>query len=102
MALDELNFNTEVEISPEGVVPGDRLDRHPASPARRSASIRIHSDALTELYDSDVAWIDVRWDIQRVARGRNHKVAISLMAVNQPGSLATVTAAIAELRGQHP
>lgn len=93
LALDELNFNTEVEVSPEGVVPGDR----PIGILEPGEPLRIYphfSDALTELYDADVAWIDVRW-ASNASLERNHKVAISLMSVNQPGSLATVTAAIA-------
>src|SRR5690606_17490773 len=61
-ALAQLSFSTKIESSPEGVVPGDRL----VGIMRPGAPIMIypvHSDALAGLYDSDVAWIDVRWDI---------------------------------------
>ncbi|HHY49360.1 MAG TPA: bifunctional (p)ppGpp synthetase/guanosine-3',5'-bis(diphosphate) 3'-pyrophosphohydrolase [Alphaproteobacteria bacterium] len=92
-ALAQLNFNTAVAISPEGVVPGDRLVgiMEPDSPI---TIYPIHSDALIALHDSDVAWIDVRWDITG-REDRNHKVAISMMALNKPGTLAQVSSAIA-------
>jgi guanosine-3',5'-bis(diphosphate) 3'-pyrophosphohydrolase len=54
----------------------------------------IHSDALVSLHDSDVAWIDVRWDIAG-HEDRNHKVVIAMMALNKPGTLAQVSSAIA-------
>ena len=92
-ALEQLDFNTRVEVSPEGVVPGDRL----VGIMRPGAPIQvypIHSDALVELHDSDVAWIDVRWDMA----GREHpthKAVIAVLAVNRPGSLAQLSSAIA-------
>ena len=95
-ALAELGFNTPAEVSPEGVVPGDRLVgiMTPGSPI---IIYPIHSDALAELYDSDVAWIDVRWDI--VGREeRDHKCIISLQSRNQPGSLAKIATVIAACR----
>jgi guanosine-3',5'-bis(diphosphate) 3'-pyrophosphohydrolase len=92
-ALTQLNFNTPVELSPEGIVPGDRLVgiMEPDGPIR---IYPIHSDALIDLHDSDVAWIDVRWDITG-REDRTHKVSIAMMAVNRPGSLAQISAAIA-------
>ena len=57
----------------------------------------IHSDALGDLYDSDVAWIDVRWDI--VGREDElHPVAIALQSQNKPGSLAQIASVIAHCR----
>jgi (p)ppGpp synthase/HD superfamily hydrolase len=46
------------------------------------------------MHDSDVAWVDVRWD-GGVSQDRDHKVAISMESVNKPGSLAQVSSAIA-------
>ena len=92
-ALAQLGFSTKVAISPEGVVPGDRL----IGILRPSEPITIypaHSDALASLYDSDVAWIDVRWDITG-HEDRYHKVVISMLTVNKPGSLAQISGAIA-------
>ena len=92
-ALAQLNFSTRVEISPEGVVPGDRLVgiMEPDSPI---SIYPIHSNALVALHDSDVAWIDVRWDVAG-HEDRPHKVVISMMALNKPGMLAQVSSAIA-------
>jgi guanosine-3',5'-bis(diphosphate) 3'-pyrophosphohydrolase len=92
-ALKELNFNTPVEVSPEGVVPGDRLVGI-MTPGQPITVYPIHSDALVEMHDSDVAWVDVRWD-GGASQDRDHKVAISMESVNKPGSLAQVSSAIA-------
>jgi guanosine-3',5'-bis(diphosphate) 3'-pyrophosphohydrolase len=92
-ALAQLGFSTRVELSPEGVVPGDRLVgiMRPDMPI---VVYPIHSDALVGLHDSDVAWIDVRWDIAGKEE-RPHKVAVSMLVQNKPGVLAQVSAAIA-------
>ncbi len=87
-------------MSPEGVVPGDRL----VGIMRPKAPITIypiHSDALVDLYDSDVAWIDVRWDITG-REERSHKVSISMMAVNQSRLAGADFRSDCRLRGQHP
>ncbi|RYE11303.1 MAG: bifunctional (p)ppGpp synthetase/guanosine-3',5'-bis(diphosphate) 3'-pyrophosphohydrolase [Hyphomicrobiales bacterium] len=93
LALNQLSFSTKMSISPEGVVPGDRL----VGIMRPNAPIMIypvHSDALAALHDSDVAWIDVRWDIAN-HENRPYKVAISMLVANRPGALAQISAAIA-------
>ncbi|MDB5562673.1 MAG: pyrophosphokinae [Hyphomicrobiales bacterium] len=92
-ALAQLDFNMGVEISPEGVVPGDRLVGI-LTPDAPMVIYPIHSDALIELHDSDVAWIDVRWDITG-REERNHKVVIIMESVNRPGSMAQISSAIA-------
>jgi guanosine-3',5'-bis(diphosphate) 3'-pyrophosphohydrolase len=95
-ALAELNFNTGCAVSLEGVVPGDRM----VAIMRKGEGITIypiHSEALGELYDSDVAWIDVRWDIL----GREddlHPVAMALQSQNKPGGLAQISSVIAHCR----
>jgi guanosine-3',5'-bis(diphosphate) 3'-pyrophosphohydrolase len=92
-ALAQLGFSTKATISAEGVVPGDRL----IGIMRPSAPIVIypvHSEALIAMHDSDVAWIDVRWDIGG-KEDRPHKVVISMLVQNKPGVLAQVAAAIA-------
>ncbi len=92
-ALNELSFSTPARVSPEGVVPGDRM----VGILELGEGITvypIHSDALSELYDSDVAWIDVRWDVV----GREdalHQCVISMQAQNKPGSLAQISSVIA-------
>jgi guanosine-3',5'-bis(diphosphate) 3'-pyrophosphohydrolase len=92
-ALARLDFNMPVAVSPEGVVPGDRLVGI-LTPDAPLTIYPIHSDALVELHDSDLAWIDVRWDLGDRDE-REHKCVISMLAVNRPGSLAQISTAIA-------
>ncbi len=92
-ALAQLDFNTPVDVSPEGVVPGDRLVGI-MTPDAPLVVYPIHSEALVALHDADVAWIDVRWDVTG-REERNHKCAIAMLAVNRPGTLAQVSSAIA-------
>jgi len=92
-ALTQLDFNTRLEVSPEGVVPGDRLVGI-MTPDTPIIIYPIHSDALSELYDSDVAWIDVRWDLAG-REDRDHPCVISMQAQNKPGSLAQISTVIA-------
>src|SRR5690606_32489416 len=61
-ALAQLDFHTPVTVSGEGIVPGDRLVGI-LEPDRPLTIFPIHSDALTEKHDSDVAWVDVRWNL---------------------------------------
>jgi len=92
-ALGQLDFNMAVEISPEGVVPGDRIVGI-LEPDKPMLIHPIHSDALTSLHDADVAWIDVRWDLS-AAEDQPSRVAITMESVNRPGSLAQISTAIA-------
>jgi guanosine-3',5'-bis(diphosphate) 3'-pyrophosphohydrolase len=92
-ALGQLDFNMVVEISPEGVVPGDRIVGI-LEPDKPMMIYPIHSDALTDLHDADVAWIDARWDLSSQADD-SHRVAITMQSVNRPGSLAQISSAIA-------
>ena len=92
-ALAKLGFNTGVEITPEGSVPGDRIVGI-LQPNGTITVYPIHSDALSDLHDSDVAWIDARWDITDI-EDRRYNVAIAMLALNKPGSLAQISAAIA-------
>jgi guanosine-3',5'-bis(diphosphate) 3'-pyrophosphohydrolase len=82
-----------VTVSGEGVVPGDRLVGilQPDSPM---LVYPIHSDALTDMHDSDVAWVDVRWNIS-TADDRLYATVITMESVNKPGSLAQISSAIA-------
>jgi guanosine-3',5'-bis(diphosphate) 3'-pyrophosphohydrolase len=92
-ALANLDFHTPVEVSNEGVVPGDRLIGI-LEPNRPMMIYPIHSDALMPLHDSDVAWVDVRWDING-REDKLHPTVITMESVNRPGSLAQISSAIA-------
>ncbi|KKB81092.1 GTP pyrophosphokinase [Devosia soli] len=92
-ALAQLDFHTPVILSGEGVVPGDRLVGilEPNAPI---TVYPIHSDALIEKHDGDVAWVDVRWDVS-ATRDQLYPTVISMESVNKPGSLAQISSAIA-------
>jgi guanosine-3',5'-bis(diphosphate) 3'-pyrophosphohydrolase len=92
-ALAQLDFHTPVTISGEGIVPGDRLVGilEPDSPLM---IYPIHSDALIAKHDSDLAWVDVRWNLNRNEE-KLYSTVISMESVNKPGSLAQISSAIA-------
>ncbi|WP_224702045.1 RelA/SpoT family protein [Devosia aquimaris] len=92
-ALSQLDFHMPVAVSGEGVVPGDRLVGilQPDSPM---LIYPIHSDALIDMHDSDVAWVDVRWNLNG-REDRLYPTVISMESVNKPGSLAQISSAIA-------
>jgi len=91
-ALPRLDFDMPVEISREGIVPGDRLIGILTEDGRMTV-YPIHSDALGALHDQDVAWIDVRWDID--GQENPYPVAIAMHSLNRPGSMAQISSAIA-------
>ncbi|MCW5722372.1 MAG: bifunctional (p)ppGpp synthetase/guanosine-3',5'-bis(diphosphate) 3'-pyrophosphohydrolase, partial [Devosia sp.] len=92
-ALAQLDFHTPVQITGEGVVPGDRLVGilQPDAPIM---VYPIHSEALTQMHDKDVAWVDVRWDLSE-NEDRLFPNVISMESLNKPGSLAQISSAIA-------
>lgn len=92
-ALAQLDFHTPVTISGEGVVPGDRLVGilEPQAPLM---VFPIHSEALIEKHDGDLAWVDVRWDVA-ATEDKLYATVISMESVNKPGSLAQISSAIA-------
>jgi guanosine-3',5'-bis(diphosphate) 3'-pyrophosphohydrolase len=92
-ALARLDFHLPVVVSPEGVVPGDRLVGI-LEPGQPMKVYPIHSDALIAMHDSDVAWVDVRWDIAG-REDKLHATVITMESVNRPGSLAQISSAIA-------
>ena len=92
VALAQLDFHMPVTISGEGVVPGDRLVGI-LQPDAPMLVYPIHSDALIDLHDSDVAWVDVRWNLS--GKEDLYPTVISMESVNRPGSLAQISSAIA-------
>ena len=90
----DINFNTKVKISPEGLVPGDRIVGI-LTKENEITIYPIHSLDLMEFHNKDIIWIDVRWDIANIEK-KNHKVSISLLAQNKPGMLAQIATLIAE------
>lgn len=92
-AMAQLDFHTPVTISGEGIVPGDRLVGI-LEPDNPLVVYPIHSDALIAKHDSDVAWVDVRWNLTK-GEEKAYSSVISMESVNKPGSLAQITSAIA-------
>ncbi|SDG71153.1 RelA/SpoT family protein [Pelagibacterium luteolum] len=92
-ALVGFDFNMPVDISREGVVPGDRLIGIFHQTGRMEV-FPVESDSLADYHDSDVGWIDVRWDLAGKPETR-FKVIVSMYSQNRPGSLAQITGAIA-------
>ncbi len=89
-----LKSDIVIKISPEGIVPGDRI----VGIFTKKAEITIypiHSQALIKFHSKNVTWIDVRWDILTVEK-RYHKVVISMLAQNKPGMLAMISTIIAQ------
>ena len=91
-ALAKLGFDTEVRVSPEGVVPGDRIIAI-LTPDGVMTVYPVHSDALISMQQSDVAWIDVRWDLTGKFESY-YKIAITMLSLNRPGSLAAIAGTI--------
>jgi guanosine-3',5'-bis(diphosphate) 3'-pyrophosphohydrolase len=91
-ALAQLDFHMPVTISGEGVVPGDRLVGI-LQPDAAMLVYPIHSEALINMHDSDVAWVDVRWNLS--GKEDLYPTVISMESVNRPGSLAQISSAIA-------
>ncbi|MCB1518561.1 MAG: bifunctional (p)ppGpp synthetase/guanosine-3',5'-bis(diphosphate) 3'-pyrophosphohydrolase, partial [Hyphomicrobiaceae bacterium] len=92
--LDNVGFNTPVAVSPEGVVPGDRM----VGILDETGTITVypvHSDALSELHDKDVGWIDVLWEPAKSIEQQLFRVTISVLAANRPGMLAQTSTTIA-------
>ncbi len=82
-----------VRFAAEGAVPGDRIVGI-MQPGSGITIYPIQSPALTAFDDQPERWIDVRWDIEEKNRER-FPARISVVAINEPGSLATIAQVIA-------
>ena len=82
-----------VTFAPDGAVPGDRIIGI-IQPGQGVTIYPIQSPALAAFDDQPERWIDVRWDIDEKSRER-FPARISVTAINEPGSLATIAGVIA-------
>ncbi|WP_309084039.1 bifunctional (p)ppGpp synthetase/guanosine-3',5'-bis(diphosphate) 3'-pyrophosphohydrolase [Chelativorans sp.] len=82
-----------VRFAPEGAVPGDRIVGI-LTPGSGITIYPIQSPSLTAFDDQPERWIDVRWDIDENMKER-FPARISVTAINEPGSLATIAQVIA-------
>src|SRR5208337_3942395 len=87
-----------VRFAPNGgAVPGDRI----VGILTHGEGITIYpiqSPALTAFDDQPDRWLDVRWDIDE-AKKELFPAQIMVNAINEPGTLATIAAAIGEHGG---
>ena len=88
-----LQGDLPVRFAPDGgAVPGDRIVGI-LTPGEGITIYPIQSPALTAYDDKPDCWLDVRWDIEAPGRER-FPVRLRLTAINEPGSLAGIAAAI--------
>src|SRR6266852_6501558 len=93
-----INSDLPVRFAPNGgAVPGDRIVGI-LIPGEGITIYPIQSPALKQFEDTPERWLDVRWDIEEESPQR-FPARIKVHSVNEPGSLAQVTQAIADHDG---
>ncbi|MTI42385.1 guanosine-3',5'-bis(diphosphate) 3'-pyrophosphohydrolase [Roseibium hamelinense] len=93
-----LTGDIPVSFAPDGgAVPGDRIVGI-LTPSEGLTIYPIQSPALKEFDDQTERWVDVRWDID-VNNPERFPARLSISAVNEPGSLATIAQIIGENSG---
>ena len=92
-----LRGDLPVRFAPNGgAVPGDRIVGI-LTPGEGITIYPIQSPSLSAFDDND-RWLDVRWDVDG-EKGERFPARIEVVAINEPGCLAAITAVIAELGG---
>jgi guanosine-3',5'-bis(diphosphate) 3'-pyrophosphohydrolase len=93
-----LSGDLPVRFAPNGgAVPGDRIVGI-LTPGEGITIYPIQSPALTAFDDQPERWLDVRWDIDE-AKKELFPAQILVNAINEPGTLAAIAAAIGENGG---
>ncbi|OKL43671.1 RelA/SpoT family protein [Pseudovibrio exalbescens] len=93
-----LSGSLPVRFAPNGgAVPGDRIVGI-LSPGVGITIYPIQSPDLKEFDDQPDRWLDVRWDIDPDDPDR-FPAQIRILAVNEPGTLATITKVISDCSG---
>ena len=90
-----LSGNLPVQFAPSGAVPGDRI----VGIMEKGKGITIYpiqASALQRFDDHPESWIDVRWDIDEANKSR-FLARVFFNTINEPGTLATVAQAVANL-----
>lgn len=86
-----------IKFAPEGgAVPGDRIVGI-LEPGMGITIYPIQSKSLENFEDKD-QWLDVRWDIEE-GNSKRFPARITAIAVNEPGTLASITEVIANNDG---
>ena len=93
-----LGGDLPVRFAPNGgAVPGDRIIGI-LTPGEGITIYPIQSPALTAFDDQPERWLDVRWDIDE-AKKELFPVQIGVTAINEPGTLAAIAAAVGDNGG---
>jgi GTP pyrophosphokinase len=92
-----LERDMPVRFGAGGAVPGDRIvGIH--TPGQGITIYPIHSPALAEFETRPELWLDVRWDVEAGA-SRRFPARIQVTSINEPGTLAAISRAIADHDG---
>ncbi|SDU05871.1 bifunctional (p)ppGpp synthetase/guanosine-3',5'-bis(diphosphate) 3'-pyrophosphohydrolase [Stappia sp. ES.058] len=98
LPISGLAGDLPVSFAPNGgAVPGDRIVGI-LTPGVGVTIYPIQSPALQAFEEETDRWLDVRWDMKNDANER-FPARIVISALNEPGSLATIAATIADLDG---
>jgi GTP pyrophosphokinase len=92
-----LDANVPVRFAEGGAVPGDRIVGI-LTPGEGVVVHRIDSPELARFENALEGWFDVRWDVNGTT-ARRFPARITVVAMNEPGSLAQVATVIAEHDG---
>ena len=93
-----LSGDLPVRFAPNGgAVPGDRIVGI-LTPGEGITIYPIQSPALMAFDDQPERWLDVRWDID-ANRIELFPAQVAITAINEPGALAGITAAISDNGG---
>jgi len=92
-----LDANLPVRFAEGGAVPGDRIVGI-LTPGDGVTVHRIDSPELARFENALDGWFDVRWDVDS-RNARRFPARISVVAINEPGSLAQVASVVAEHDG---
>ncbi|WP_417684289.1 RelA/SpoT family protein [Roseibium sp.] len=93
-----LSGDIPVSFAPDGgAVPGDRIVGI-LTPSEGLTIYPIQSPALKEFDDQSERWVDVRWDID-IDKPERFPARLSIAAVNEPGSLASIAQTISDNSG---
>ena len=92
-----LQGDLPVKFAEGGAVPGDRIVGI-LTPAQGITIYPIHAEALKAFDEEPERWIDVTWDIDE-DNPQRFPARISVVVLNEPGSLAQIATVIGEADG---
>ena len=92
-----LDADLPVRFAEGGAVPGDRIVGI-LTPGEGVTVHRIDSPELARFENALDGWFDVRWDVDG-KNARRFPARITVVSINEPGSLAQVAAVVAEHDG---